>query len=138
FQEEIYAPEPLNADVPTLNQSFSATEQITATPYTTDDLTTPEALNEAFPVVDASNLCRDREVEPLFADYDTNTVLKDLLPSVVARVGFGQKETTVDVDNNHCSSSVMTNPGVFNLVVVLPRSETLLSDPPDLVPVPPP
>jgi len=129
FEDEIQAPEPLNDDVPTL---VSATEQITATPYTSDDLTKTEALNEAFPAIDASNLCHDREVKPLTADYDTNTVLKSPLPSIVGRVGFG-KETTLDVDNKHRSYSVMTNPGVFNLAAALPQSDTLLSDPRDLI-----
>ncbi|MCI44465.1 hypothetical protein A2U01_0065704, partial [Trifolium medium] len=97
----------------------SYADPVTATPYVADnEFSSSEALREAFPAVDVSNLCRDPELELLIPDYDINTVQKSTLPSIVERVGFGEKETILDGDNKHRSSTVMINTWVFNLVVV--------------------
>jgi hypothetical protein len=82
-QEEIDAPKSLNDATPSLDRSFISTEQIAEAAYTTDDLTSAEAFNEAFPIVNASNFCSDRKIDRLVADYYTNIVLKDPLIFVI-------------------------------------------------------
>jgi hypothetical protein len=82
-QEEIDAPKSLNDATPNLDRSFISTEQIAEAAYTTDDLTSAEAFNEAFPIVNASNFCSDRKIDRLVADYYTNIVLKDPLIFVI-------------------------------------------------------
>ncbi|GAU33579.1 hypothetical protein TSUD_359570 [Trifolium subterraneum] len=109
---------------------------IAKTPYTTDDLTSPKELNEAFPVLDASNLCSD--IEPLIADLDMHIVLKGQPSSFMERDGCSEKEATLVVDINRHGSSVLSNPKVCNLIVAHRKLDILLSDPPDLVPAPPP
>ncbi|GAU37180.1 hypothetical protein TSUD_391690 [Trifolium subterraneum] len=109
---------------------------IAETPYTTDDLTSPKELNEAFPVLDAFNLCSD--IEPLIVDLDMHIVLKGPPSSVMERDGCSEKEATLVMDINRHGSSVLSNPKVCDLIVVQRQLDILLSDPPDLVPAPPP
>ncbi|GAU33596.1 hypothetical protein TSUD_359760 [Trifolium subterraneum] len=102
-----------------------ASESYTATPYAADDFSSSEALSKSFSTVHATSLSSASAIAPI-VEYDATTMPKCLLiPSDVEHDSYSKKEMQLDFE-------------VFNPGVVPTQSQIHLSDPPDLVPVPPP
>ncbi|GAU39220.1 hypothetical protein TSUD_396670 [Trifolium subterraneum] len=97
-----------------------------------------EALSESFPAVDATSLSSASTIKPLIVEYDAATMPTCLLPSDVEHDSYSKKEMQLDTNNKPKLSSVVIGFGVFKLVDVLTQLQIHLSNPPDLIPAPPP
>ncbi|CAI8614521.1 unnamed protein product [Vicia faba] len=110
-----------------IDASDSLDVEVSTTPYTIVEMVVLEALREAFLVVDAAILSHDRVIEPSISEFHVVPIIKGFLPFTVRPCSYSK----------HLGSSPMTVLEDFNIVIPLILLMILLSDPPDLVSIPP-
>ncbi|XP_058723230.1 uncharacterized protein LOC131595028 [Vicia villosa] len=125
LQEEIDASDLLDVEVLT-------------TPYTTVEITLLEVLRETLLVVNASDVRSNRVIEPSISVFNGAPRIKGFIPSTGGHDCNSKENTTFDVDNKRLKSSPVIISEDFNIVRALTLPTILLSDPTDIVSIPPP